>query len=56
MNLSFNGKGVPTQPVSGGLPARRSRLLRRSSCEGWIGEGAGQPPKSKIDGWEAVVP
>jgi hypothetical protein len=35
MNLSFNGKGVPTQ-------CKERRL--------------GQPPKSKIDGWEAVVP
>jgi hypothetical protein len=35
MKLSFNGKGVPTQPK-----------------ERWLG----QSPKSKIDGWEAVVP
>jgi hypothetical protein len=30
---------------NGGLPARRS-----------LGEGGGQPPKSKIDDWEAIVP
>ena len=34
-------KAGPLGPRSGGLPARRSRLLRRSSCEGWIGEGGG---------------
>jgi hypothetical protein len=38
MNLSFNGKGEPTQAKE-----------RRLACPP-------QPPKSKIDGWEAVVP
>src|SRR6478736_4133847 len=28
-----------TRRISVSAPARRSRLLRRSSCEGWIGEG-----------------
>jgi len=28
----------PIRPLA--LPAHRSRLLRRSGCEGWIGEGA----------------
>ena len=41
MNLSFNGKGVPTECKEQRLACPRSRLLRRSSCEGWIGEGGG---------------
>ena len=41
MNLSFNGKRRPTQCKERRLACRRSRLLRRSSCEGWIGEGGG---------------
>ncbi len=43
MNLSFNGKGA-TQ-----LDALPAQLPKQCGC-------SGQPPKSKIDGWEAVVP
>jgi len=34
-------KAGPLSPRTGGLPARRSRLFRRSSCEGWIGKAGG---------------
>jgi len=36
-------------PRSGGPPGRRSRLLRRSGCEGWIGTAAGPPSKNGAD-------
>jgi hypothetical protein len=45
MNLSFNGKGSPTQPKE-----------RRLAFPAVASAKAGQPPKCKIDGWEAVIP
>ena len=41
MNLSFNGKGVPTQSRSGGLPAAVAACRTAAKL---------------IDDWEAVVP
>jgi hypothetical protein len=56
MNLSFNGKGGANavQGAAACLPAVAAYSAEAAAKAG--SAKAGQPPKSKIDGWEAVVP